>query len=161
MAHIHEATPHDERESKKPITLGQFLRDTWQVPAAWLGGAAIGFLYAKQRGYKTGTLQQQYAVGIPAKIGAFAAFFMIWQKNEKQRFGIEDIYENYKEARSTRMDNDALRKENELLKDMVAYENRHVPAHHDTPKHVQEIVAHGPKGHEEHAMQETGLAANR
>lgn len=149
MAQYSEVTPLEERASKK-VTLGQFLKDTWPVPAAWLGGAALGMLFSKAKGYKTGTPAAQFAMMLPAKLGAFLAFFMVWQKKEKEHIGIGEIYDKYKDARALRMTNDDLVKENAVLGQMVEFEERQ----QENPKHVQEILAQGPRDHATHAAAE-------
>lgn len=142
MPQYSETTPLEDRASKH-ITLGQFMRETWPVPAAWLSGAAAGVLFSKAKGYQSGTPAAQLAMMIPAKLGAFFALFMMWRKKEKEHIGIGEIYDKYKDARALRMTNEELLKENSLLKQMVEFEERQ----QEHPKHVQEILSHGPRGH--------------
>jgi hypothetical protein len=156
MAQYEIPKPIEERQNQRPVTFVDFLKETWTVPAAWLGGALAGMAFARARGIESGTPKYMTTVGVPAKIGAFVAFFMMWKKTEAERLGVEEIYTNYKDAKALRMDNEGLKKENALLKQMVEYEDQKDNAH------AKSIIAAGPrthhtheaKSHAEHAMKE-------
>jgi len=150
MAKYHESTPLNQRLSKN-IDVWHYVKEIGPAAAAIVVGMGANYL---QNRAAPGSAKAR-TLGIVSMVALAISPFLVWRKKEKENLGINDLYENYKDARALRMDNAAIAHDNAVLKDMIAYEERQM----ESPKHVQEILTHGPKKHVEHALAETAETA--
>lgn len=122
MTETYQPEKVEERKSRN-ITMSDAAQWFGKLFAVGVAGGVAGWATGhalKGAGVKWANPKIFSAVG--AKLAAIIKVFMMWQKGEGHRVGIQDMYHGLQDVSGRVRNNDDLQRDNALLEKMVAFE---------------------------------------
>jgi hypothetical protein len=145
MVEYYKPTPLEDRNSQH-VGVGNLVVWLGKLASWGVGGAAIAWSAAKILKPKIARpqfLDKMYEASgieklnphsefltpknygyIGAKIGVVGKAFTLWREAEAERKGVEDMLEGVHDIASLHQSNEDLEKDNKLVKEMIAFEER-------------------------------------
>lgn len=120
MVETYEPTPYEDRPSQK-VGLAHFLKEIAPILGVSALGAGGGWLAGKLRLVKW---TPGMAAAIGGKVSGIITAFMVWQKKEKEKVGIEAIRNDIKSVDHLHQTDADLERDNRFLEKMIAFERQ-------------------------------------